>query len=114
MTNPMDNLPTRIRHVLAVTKDPSYEDSIPDVFPAAIQCILGLLDVVKQQREALNTAKRALCMLGSEIPNLRADRGGDPRLATPANYAAELAKMAKSAMEPAILRSQPLADVLEG
>jgi len=58
--------------------------------------------VMERARDAIEMGKRALAMLGSEIPNLRSDRASDPRLATPANYAAELAKLAKKVMEPAI------------
>lgn len=57
---------------------------------------------VKELEAALREAKRALSMLGSEIPKLKADRGKDDRVATPANYAAELCERANRLIDAAL------------
>jgi len=90
----------------AVMTKPAHSE--PQVKPQEREpARLRILTVVAEQNKALEMAKQALSMMASELPKLRADRGSDPRLATPANYAAELCRMANAAIEPAIKNAQP-------
>lgn len=57
---------------------------------------------------ALEVSNQALSMLGSEIPKLKADTGKDPRLVTPANYAAELSGMATKRINQALSSLPPV------
>lgn len=75
--------------------------------------IRQLLEIVKRDREALGTAKQALAMLASEIPKLKADTGSDPRLATPANYAASLSDMASKVVNERLTASEQLTSVMD-
>lgn len=70
--------------------------------------LLYMQQHVRPLVEALELSNQALSMLGSEIPKLKAYTGKDPRLATPANYAAELSGMATKRINKALSSLPPV------